>query len=70
MSEPPTGEQPLGDKALGDKPLRAVRPGPLAQGRATDPYRIGVDPASPAVPTTGPSILRTYALSRSEPPVT
>ena len=55
MSEPPTGEQPLGDKALGDKPLRAVRPGPLAQGRATDPYRIGVDPASPAVPTTGPS---------------
>jgi CDP-diacylglycerol---glycerol-3-phosphate 3-phosphatidyltransferase len=39
-----------------DKPLRPVRPGPLAEGRATDPYRVGVDPASPVVPTTGPSV--------------
>ena len=38
-----------------EKPLRPVRPGPLAEGRATDQYRVGVDPASPAVPTTGPS---------------
>lgn len=34
---------------------RPVRPGPLAQGRASDPYRVGIDPASPAVPETGPS---------------
>jgi len=40
---------------MSDKPLRPVRPGPLAQGRATDPYRLGVDPASPVVPATGPS---------------
>jgi len=40
---------------MSDKPLRPVRPGPLAEGRASDPYRVGVDPASPVVPTTGPS---------------
>ena len=40
---------------MSEKPLRPVRPGPLAEGRATDPYRVGVDPASPVVPTTGPS---------------
>ncbi|GAA4403968.1 CDP-diacylglycerol--glycerol-3-phosphate 3-phosphatidyltransferase [Fodinibacter luteus] len=40
---------------MSEKPLRPVRPGPLAEGRATDPYRVGVDPASPAVPATGPS---------------
>jgi len=40
---------------MSEKPLRPVRPGPLAEGRATDPYRVGVDPASPAVPSTGPS---------------
>ena len=38
-----------------DKHVRPVRPGPLAEGRATDPYRAGIDPASPVVPTTGPS---------------
>ena len=41
---------------MSEKPLRPVRPGPLAEGRATDPYRVGVDPASPVVPTTGPSV--------------
>ena len=35
---------------MSEKPLRPVRPGPLAEGRATDPYRVGVDPASPVVP--------------------
>jgi CDP-diacylglycerol--glycerol-3-phosphate 3-phosphatidyltransferase len=40
---------------VSDKPARPVRPGPLAEGRATDPYRAGIDPASPIVPTTGPS---------------
>ena len=39
-----------------DKPTRPVRPGPLAEGRASDPYRAGIDPASPVVPTTGPSV--------------
>lgn len=39
----------------GDEPARPVRPGPLAEGRASDPYRVGIDPASPVVPTTGPS---------------
>lgn len=34
---------------------RPVRPGPLAEGRASDPYRVGIDPASPVVPETGPS---------------
>lgn len=34
---------------------RPVRPGPLAEGRAADPYRVGIDPASPVVPATGPS---------------
>jgi CDP-diacylglycerol--glycerol-3-phosphate 3-phosphatidyltransferase len=35
---------------------RPVRPGPLADGRASDPYREGLDPASPLVPgTKGPS---------------
>lgn len=38
-----------------DKHPRPVRPGPLAEGRATDPYRAGIDPASPVVPATGPS---------------
>ena len=37
------------------RPARPVRPGPLAEGRATDPYRAGIDPASPVVPATGPS---------------
>ncbi|MBM6405000.1 CDP-diacylglycerol--glycerol-3-phosphate 3-phosphatidyltransferase [Phycicoccus sp. CSK15P-2] len=37
------------------RPTRPVRPGPLAEGRASDPYRVGIDPASPAVPETGPS---------------
>lgn len=32
-----------------------VRPGSLAEGRASDPYRVGIDPASPVVPETGPS---------------
>jgi CDP-diacylglycerol--glycerol-3-phosphate 3-phosphatidyltransferase len=41
---------------VSEKPLRPVRPGPLAEGRATDPYRVGVDPASPVVPATGPSV--------------
>ena len=40
---------------MSDKHVRPVRPGPLAEGRATDPYRAGIDPASPVVPTTGPS---------------
>ena len=40
---------------MSDQPRRPVRPGPLAEGRATDPYRAGIDPASPVVPTTGPS---------------
>jgi CDP-diacylglycerol---glycerol-3-phosphate 3-phosphatidyltransferase len=39
-----------------DKPTRPVRPGQLAEGRASDPYRAGIDPASPVVPTTGPSV--------------
>jgi CDP-diacylglycerol--glycerol-3-phosphate 3-phosphatidyltransferase len=35
---------------------RPVRPGPLAEGRASDPYREGIDPASPLVPgSPGPS---------------
>ncbi len=37
------------------RPPRPVRPGPLADGRMSDPYRLGIDPASPAVPETGPS---------------
>jgi CDP-diacylglycerol--glycerol-3-phosphate 3-phosphatidyltransferase len=40
---------------MSDKPLRPVRPGPLSEGRASDPYRVGMDPASPQVPETGPS---------------
>jgi len=40
---------------MSEKPVRPVRPGPLSQGRANDPYRAGIDPASPVVPTTGPS---------------
>ncbi len=40
---------------MSDKPRRPVRPGPLAEGRAADPYRVGVDPASPVVAATGPS---------------
>ena len=28
------------------RPARPVRPGPLAEGRATDPYRAGIDPAA------------------------
>ncbi len=38
------------------EPTRPVRPGPLADGRASDPYREGLDPASPLVPgSPGPS---------------
>ena len=41
---------------MSEQPQRPVRPGPLAEGRASDPYREGVDPASPFVPgREGPS---------------
>ncbi len=41
---------------MSEQPARPVRPGPLADGRASDPYREGLDPASPLVPgTPGPS---------------
>ena len=49
------GGRPGRGDPMSEKPLRPVRPGPLAEGRATDPYRVGVDPASPVVPATGPS---------------
>jgi CDP-diacylglycerol--glycerol-3-phosphate 3-phosphatidyltransferase len=55
MTEQPMSEKSMSEKSMSEKPLRPVRPGPLAEGRASDPYRVGVDPASPAVPTTGPS---------------
>lgn len=39
-----------------EPPTRPVRPGPLAEGRASDPYREGIDPASPlVVGESGPS---------------
>jgi CDP-diacylglycerol---glycerol-3-phosphate 3-phosphatidyltransferase len=37
---------------MSEPPARRVRPGPLADGRASDPYREGVDPASPLVPVS------------------
>ena len=52
---------------MSEKPLRPVRPGPLAEGRATDPYRVGVDPASPAVPTTGPGPVTTLSTPGGRP---
>lgn len=55
MTERPERPERPQRPARPPRPQRAVRPGPLAEGRASDPYRVGIDPASPVVPETGPS---------------